>query len=150
MSALLAALIILVPAPPANDEPFRGLAPTLQFVRWNNGTLEQTVTVWEQEPKEVTETVNTNGRTETRKTIILTSVYKRERRAINAKDTEVYDLDGKKVEDAAWQKALANGAIVLLAVDGVLPHATFRSAIKDGTLIVVLKPQSKPSDAPPK
>lgn len=151
MSAIFAALIVLVSAPPESDEPVGGLAPTLQYVRWNNGTLEQTVTVWKQVPLEVTETVNVNGQAKTQRRVGLESVYSTERRAIDAKDAEVYDLDGKKVDDAVWQKTLAKGAIVLLADDGVLPHAAFRKATKDGTLIVVVKLRPKtPGPAPRK
>jgi hypothetical protein len=141
-AALTSLLLILVPAPAADEQPF-GAAPTLQFMEWKNGTIEQTVTVSKTVPIETTETVTMNGRAVVQKVVKLQRVLETHKQAIDPKEAEIYDLDGKKVDDAVWQKALAHGAIVLVAGDRELPHAAFRKAIKEGTLVVVLKPQPK-------
>ena len=150
MSAALTALfVVLIPAPPAVDPPF-GVAPTIQFMEWKDGTIEQTVTVNDAVPVESTEMVTINGKIVVQKVIKYQTVHKTHKQAISAKDVDVYDLDGKKVDEAAWQKALEHGAIVLLAGDSELPQPAFRKAVKEGTLVVVLKPKEKMPEAPPK
>lgn len=142
MSTILAGLLfVLVPAPNVEAEP-NGVAPTLQFVKWNKGVIEQSVTVAVHVPVVESVTVNVNGVPQTQNITSFRTVYKTEKRTIDSKAVKVYSLDGKPVVEGDWQKILTSGAVVLLATNGVVPDAAYRKVIKDGTLIVVVKPNT--------
>jgi len=67
---------------------------------------------------------------------------------LDGKGVEVFGLDGKKIDETAWQKALSAGAVVVVTRDGQLPHAGYRKVFKEGTLIVVFKPMMNPALGP--
>ncbi len=139
MNALLASLLILVPAPAPDEEP-TGSVPGIQFVKWNKGTFEMTVTVTVAVQVPTTVVVNVNGKQEARTVNKYEFVQEIRKEALDGKGAEVYSVDGKKLDDSVWQKALSSGAIVVLTRDGKLPHPAYRKVFREGTLIVVLKP----------
>lgn len=138
MTQLLTALLILVPAPGPDEEP-TGPAPTLQFLKYLNGKFEMTKTVMKSELRMETFTTNINGKEVVQARTVAIPVAVIEKMMIEANGAEVYGLDGKKVDESVWQKSLGSGAIVLVA-HGQLPHATYRKALREGTLIVMFKP----------
>lgn len=137
MMPLLTAFLILVPAPGADEEP-TGPAPNLQYLKYNKGAFEtiETVTVYEQ--RAVTSVENGKQVPVTR--LVTVPVVKTVRVSLDARGTEVFGVDGKKIDDATWQKVLGSGAVVVVVRDGNLPHAAYRKAFREGTLIVVFKP----------
>jgi len=133
MIVTLSAFLFLVPAPMTVEAP-KGAPPVLQFLKWKEGEFEIA------QPHPYIETyiekdVKANGKlvTKTR------TVYKIKTVTKSSIDAEVYDLQGKKIEEAVWQKALGKGAIVLLPADGQLPDSSYLSTFKEGMLIVLIK-----------
>lgn len=147
MNALLISLLILIPAPSSDDEP-TGSAPVLQFLKWNKGSFEATTTVTEAVPVTKTFVVNVNGKQETRTVTAFEYVQKTIISNLDAKNAEVYGIDGKKIDEATWQKALAAGAVVAVVRDGKLPHESYRRIFREGTIIVVFK-AAAPMIVPP-
>jgi hypothetical protein len=143
MNSLLASLLILVPAPIADEQP-TGPAPSLQFVKWNLGTFEMTVTVTKAVPVTKTIVVNVNGRKESRNVTTYEYVQEIRKESLDVKGAEVFGLDGKKIDETTWQKALGSGAVVALTREGQLPHSGYLRVLKEGTLIVVFKPAMNP------
>lgn len=147
MSTLLTTLLILVPAPTGEGEP-TGPAPTLQFLKWGKGGLETTTTVTEAVPVTKSFVVNVNGKQETRTVTAFEYVQKTVVSNLDAKNAEVYGIDGKKIDEATWQKTLGAGAVVAVVRDGRLPHEGYRRIFREGTLIVVFK-AAAPMIVPP-
>lgn len=139
MTSLLAMLLILVPAPMGESEP-TGPAPAIQHLKWVKGAFESTVAVMEYVPVTKTIEVAVNGQKQIQNVTTYQAVQKMVRQQFTAAGVEVFDLAGKKIADADWQKALGPGATVLVTRDGQLPHAAYRKVFKEGTLIVVFKP----------
>ena len=131
-------LSLLVPAPMAED-PTRA-PPTLQFVKWTDKGLEQTVVSTKFVPVQKAVEFKVNGQVQLRTVTELVPVTETRKQLIDIKNAEIYDLDGKKVDEATWQKALSGGAIIAMSQDGHLPDSIYRQALKVGTLIVMLKP----------
>src|SRR5262245_25895150 len=97
MTSLLAAYLILVPAPAAESEP-TGNPPTLQYVRFNDmGVFDKKVTnvVYTQEAR--TEVVVVNGQQVTRTVLVMVPKSVEVTVRLDAKGYDYYDLDGKKV-----------------------------------------------------
>jgi hypothetical protein len=147
MSTLFTALLIMVPAPGPDEEP-TGPAPTLQYLKYVNGAFETTATVTKSEARTETIEVIVNGQKQVQARTVLVPVVVQSKMTIDAKGAEVYGIDGKKIEDATWQKALNAGAVVVVTQDGQLPQPAYRKAFRDGTLIVVLKPMPQPKQLP--
>jgi hypothetical protein len=143
MTSLLSGLFLslLVPAPMVAEPS--GAPPTLQFVKWTDRGLEQTVVVTKYVPVQKAVEVNVNGQVQLRTVTELVPVTETHKQLIDIKNAEIYDLDGKKVDEATWQKALSGGAVVAMSQDGRLPDSIYRQALKQGTLIVVVKPGPK-------
>lgn len=146
MTSLLTAFLILVPAPAADEEP-TGPARTLQFLKWNKGAFETTRTITEYVPQTYSVTVNVNGQQMVQTRTVNVPVMKIVRIDIAAKVAEVFDLDGKKIDESSWQKTFSPGAVTIVA-QGQLPHPAFRKVFKEGTLIVVIK-ATEPNPGPP-
>lgn len=148
MTSLLTAYLILVPAPADEPEP-TGAAPTLQYVRFNDQGLFEKKTkaiVYAQEAQ--TQVVIVNGQQVTRTVLVMVPRTVEQTVRLDSKQYDYYDLDGKKVDESAWKKALSAGAVVLVAADGKAPEAAYRKALKPGTLILVAK-TAKIGPAPP-
>lgn len=146
MSSLLTAFLILVPAPTGDDMP-TGAAPTLQYVKLVNGAFEMNVFITEQVPVTVPTTSIVNGKAEVRNVTRFVQVVKVVRQNIDVKGVEFYSLDGRKLDDGSWKKALGSGGVIAIASDGKLPHPAFLKVLRDGTLIMVSKP-TPPLKAP--
>jgi hypothetical protein len=151
MTSLLTAVLIMVPAP-AEGAP-SGAPPTLQFVKFDDkGVFRQTVTLTRYVPVQKTVTVNVNGQLQTQTVTEVVPQQVQQEQVMNAKDFDIYDQDGKLVDESTWKKALAPGGVVLLAGDGKVPHPAYVKAVKPGTLILVGKlprPMGVPPVAPP-
>ena len=153
MPSLLSFFLILVPAPTTEPEP-TGSAPALQYVRFNDrGVFEQTVTITKYVP--VTKQIirNNNGKMEAITVTEVEPTQVTEKRLIDAKGYDFYDLDGKKLDESDWKKVLTGGAVVAVAADGNVPHSAYRKALKAGTIIMVGKatapvPMKLPPPAP--
>jgi hypothetical protein len=150
MPSILAYFLILVPAPATEPEP-TGSAPTLQYVRFNDkGVFEQTVTIVKYTPVTKSITVNVNGKMQVQNVTEVVPTQVIEKRLIDAKGYDFYDLDGKRLDEADWKKALSGGAVVAVAADGNVPHAAYRKVLKAGTIIMVGKaPAPIPMKLPP-
>jgi hypothetical protein len=140
MNALLfASLTLLVPAPAKEAEP-TGTPPTLQYVRFDDkGLFQQKVTVQQVVPVQKAVTVVVNG---VQRTKVVTEYVTRmieKQQTMDARNFDIYELDGKKAEEPLWRKTLGEGAIVILAGDGQVPHPAFLKAVKPGTLVLVPK-----------
>jgi hypothetical protein len=146
MEAILAAFLILVPAPVADGEP-TGPAPTLQHLKYHKGAFETTSTVTAYETQAITVIENVNGILVPVTRTLAFPVVKLVKTMLDAKGAEVYGIDGKKIDESTWQKALGSGAVVVVVRDGNLPHAAYRKALREGTLIVVFKPM-QPMEIP--
>jgi hypothetical protein len=147
MPALLAAILIMVPAPVEGTPS--GAPPTLQYVKFDDkGVFRQTVSATQYVPVQKTITVNVNGQLQTQTiTEVVPQTIQREQ-VMDAKNFDIYDQDGKLVDESIWKKALAPGGVVLLAGDGKMPHPAYVKTVKPGTLIFVGK-LPRPMGVPP-
>jgi hypothetical protein len=132
------ALALGVPAPIVAPAPV-GPAPTLIFVRTgNNGGIEYQSTETQHVPVEVETTVNVNGKQEIRKSIVYKPVTVIQMKSLEKSSFDVLDVDGKKVEEAVWNKTLKGGVIVLFSGSAALPDSAYLKALKADTLVVVV------------
>jgi len=139
MQMLITAMLILVPAPPVENIEPKGPAPSLRYVKWVSGNIESTVAVPVQEAYVVNVPATINGQTVYQTVTKVRIIHK------TVKETRLgnftgYDLDGKKIDAAVWQKALEKGATVIMAGSEELPDASYRKLFKEGILILVPLP----------
>jgi hypothetical protein len=143
MTSLLTAFLILVPAPTGDEMP-TGAPPSLQYIKLVNGAFEMNVFRTEQVPFTQAIMVVNNGIVEMRNVTSFRQVTTVVRQNIDVNGAQFYSLDGKKLDDASWKKALGSGGIIAIASDGKLPHPAFRKVLREGTLIMVTKPAPQP------
>jgi len=148
MQMLFTAMLILVPAPPVDNSEPKGVAPTVRFVTWEGGNLMMQTTVTVRVPYTETVTQVVNGQ---QVPVTITKV----RAALKTVKSTThgnylgYDLDGKKIDEKIWKKALEKGATVIIAGNDELPDIGYRKLFKEGILILVPYPSDPTVPTPP-
>ncbi len=148
-SMLVLLSLVLAADAPLVDEPF-GAIPQLQFVKWEKGAFLWTAEIVEPVTLEKTVELLVNGQTVTQKVTEIQQVKKTVTYSLTPQRIDVYDIDGKKVAEENWPKAIGNGAVIAIAPDGKIPHPTYCKAFKEGTLIVVVKDEKQLPKALPR
>jgi hypothetical protein len=97
----------------------------IRSTRMVNETRNETITAIE------------NGVPVTRVRAVTVSVPVMVHQSYKAKDLQVFDVAGKRVDAKQWKEALAKERVVALSVDGRPLDVGFRSKLKKGTLILV-------------